>query len=384
MTRVIGIDASRAFGRQRTGTEQYSFQLLEALGALRPEEDFHLYLNARVPPAIALPENFRFRPMPWPRAWTHLRLSAEMASHPPDVLFVPAHVVPLNHPATVVTIHDTGYRAFPEAHRWSSRLALEWTTRWSLVTARRVITPSRHAASTIASLYGTPGDKLVVVPHGYHPRFRVLEPAAIREGLERLGLCQPYLLFVGTLQPRKNLRRVLEAFARAVAGGIPHRLVLAGQRGWLASPLLQLLEREAPGVRARVRLTGYVDDADLPLLYNGADALIFPSLYEGFGMPALEAMACGTPVLTSNTSSLPEVVDDAALLVDPLDTAAIAAGIIAIGGDAGCRAILRERGLRRAAVYSWTGAASATLDILRDVATVSKPKLDHRAGTGPR
>jgi len=195
----------------------------------------------------------------------------------------------------------------------------------------------------------------------------------VRSGLARLGIERPYVLFVGTLQPRKNLARVLEAFGSVVARGLPHRLVLVGQRGWLADPIFAAVQASEPAARERIHLTGYLADDDLPLVYTGADALIFPSLYEGFGLPALEAMACGTPVLTSDTSSLPEVVGEAALTVDPLDTAAIAAGLERLATDEPLRRELRGRGLARAARFTWRRAAERTLAVLeavgRDVAT---------------
>lgn len=368
MTRVLGIDASRAVGRRRTGTEHYAVHVIEALGALEPEERVLLYVNAKHRPALNVPNTFHYRLLPWRRGWTHLRLSAEVALHRPDVLFVPSHVVPLYHPPTVVTIHDVGYRDFPAAHPLRSRLALEATTRWSVATARRVIVPSRHTGSALQRVYNVSEQKLVVIPHGYDPRFRPLAAPLIQEGLERMGIRQPFLLFVGTLQPRKNLHRVLQAFTRAVADGLPHDLVLAGQRGWLTEPLFRELDRAVTAVRGRMHVTGYVDDADLPVLYNGADALVFPSLSEGFGLPALEAMACGVPVLASNTSSLPEVIGDAGLLVDPLDIEAIATGMRVIVDPTGPRDTLRQRGLQRAALFSWQRAARATLDLLRDVA----------------
>ena len=368
MTLHIGIDASRAGTGRRTGTEQYSAQLLEALGALDRQGCYTLYVNGRVRPPLALPPNFRARLIPFPRLWTHLRLSIELAWRRPDVLFVPAHVVPLVHPRTVVTIHDLGYRPFPEAHPPLSRLYLDWSTRWSARVAHRVLVPSAATARDLTSAYGTPPERIVVVPHSYHPRFRPLPPPDVERGLARLGIARPYLLSVGTLQPRKNLARTLEAFAALVARGVPHRLVLVGRRGWLVDPLFAALGRSDSPLRGRVELTGYLADDDLPIVYTGAEALVFPSLYEGFGLPALEAMACGTPVLTSNTSSLPEVVGDAALTVDPLDSGAIVTGLDRLVADRTLREELRGRGLAQAARFSWRRAAERTLATLHEVA----------------
>lgn len=364
----IGIDASRVATGHRTGTEQYSVQLLEALGALDRRNDYRLYFNARTKPELDLPTNFRARMIPFPRLWTHARLALEMVTQLPDVLFVPAHVVPLVHPRTVVTIHDLGYRAFSRAHPWRARLYLDWSTRWSAGAARRIIVPSAATANGLMASYGTPRERIAIVPHGYHLRFRPLPADETATGLARLGITQPYILTVGTLQPRKNLARTLAAFEQLVERGLPHRLVLVGRRGWLSDPIFAALERSGSLMQGRVHITGYLADDDLPIVYNGAEALAFPSLYEGFGLPALEALACGLPVLTSNTTSLPEVVGDAALTVDPLDTAAIADGLARLLTERSLREELRARGLARAQAFSWARAAAATLAVLEEAA----------------
>lgn len=368
MSLRIGIDASRVATGHRTGTEQYSVQLLEALGALDRRNEYRLYFNARAKPDLNLPDNFRARLIPFPRLWTHARLSLEMLAQPPDVLFVPAHVVPLAHPRTVVTIHDLGYRAFPGAHPWRSRQYLDWSSRWSAAVARRIIVPSAATARDLSAAYGTPRERIAIIPHGYHPRFRPLPAGEVAAGLARLGIDRPYILAVGTLQPRKNLARTLAAFERLVARGLPHRLVLVGRRGWLADPLFAALERPGSPARGRISITGYLADSDLPIVYNGAEALAFPSLYEGFGLPALEALACGLPTLTSNTTALPEVVGDAALMVDPLDTNAIADGLARLLTDRALREELRGRGLARARGFSWARTAEATLAVLEEAA----------------
>ncbi len=367
---AIGVDASRAVAGPRTGTEQYSAQLLEALGRLDRRNDYVLYVNGKARPPLDLPANFRARLIPFPRLWTHARLSLELAARAPDVLFVPAHVVPLVHPRSVVTVHGLEYRHFPEAYPRRTRHYLEWSTRWSARAARRVIVPSAATARDLTAVYGTPPGRIAVVPHGYHPRCRPLPPDAVARGLARLGIAPPYILAVGTLQPRKNLARLVDAFAALAARRpeLPHRLVLVGRRGWLDDPIFAALQRPGSPARGRVQITGYLADDDLPIVYNGATALAFPSLYEGFGLPALEALACGTPVLTSDRSSLPEVVGDAGLTVDPLDTAAITEGLERLVLDAGLRQDLRERGLERATRFSWErAAAERTLAVLEEV-----------------
>jgi glycosyltransferase involved in cell wall biosynthesis len=383
----IGIDTSRIAVAARTGTEHYTYELLAALARRDRRTRYTLYCN-RLPAALPpLGPNFALRRIRFPRLWTHARLSAELLAHPPDVLFVPAHVLPLGAPLrrslrTVVTIHDLGYLHFPEAHAPAHRLYLRLSTLWSARAATQLIAVSSATRDDLVRLARAPVEKIAVVHHGLAPRFRPVEdPATLKATLDRYHIRSPYFLYVGTIQPRKNLVRLIEAFAQ-VAGhrsqvaesnneASQHvrlatcdlRLVIAGKRGWLT----ESIERRAGelGVAERVHFTGYVADDDLPALLSGTLAFVFPSLYEGFGMPVLEAMACGAPVLTANTSSLPEVAGDAALLVDPEDSAAIADGLMRLASDAGLRAELRARGLARAALFTWDRCAGATLAVLR-------------------
>lgn len=366
MPATIAIDASRLSVAERTGTERYSYELIAALARIDRWQPYALYTNglpAALPP---LGPNFTLRSLPMPRLWTHGRLGPQLALDRPGLLFVPAHVVPLaGAPPSVVTIHDLGYLAFPQAHTARRRLELHLTTRWSLRAARRVIAISQATKDDLVRHYGADPARIAVVHHGLSAGFRPTEdPGA----LARHGLREPYFLYVGTLQPRKNLARLIEAYARAVRSGGDAGpaawplLAIAGRRGWLT----ETIERRAAqlGIADRVRFLGYVPDADLPALLSGATAFLFPSLYEGFGMPVLEAMACGTPVLTSSTSALPEVAGDAALLVDPGDTDAIADAIARLAADPGLRAELRGRGLARAAQFTWERCARETRAVL--------------------
>ncbi len=363
---LIGIDASRAVLARRTGTERYALEITRALIETAPDDRFVLYFNQPPRPGL-LPrsERVRWRVIPAPRLWTVARLSLEMAARPPDVLFVPAHSLPPITPrATVATIHDLGYLHFPGEHptptRWLRRLA----NRWSARRATRVVAISGATRDDLVRHEGVPAERIGVVHHGSGPLFKpVRDPAVLEAVRARHGLDAPYFLFVGTLQPRKNLERLLAAFDRVAADRPDLLLALVGAGGWQPDRLRAALA----GIRAcdRVRLLGYVDDADLSPLMSGSLGLAFPSLHEGFGLPALEAMACDTPVLTSNTSSLPEVVGAAALLVDPLDVAAIADGLGRLAEDADLRQQLGDRGLARAAGFTWQRAAKETLAVLR-------------------
>ncbi|HEY8291836.1 MAG TPA: glycosyltransferase family 1 protein [Thermomicrobiales bacterium] len=364
---TIAVDASRALPAHRTGTEQYSVFLLRALMTQETSHRWRLYAPGPPPDdLLPLPPRWEWRAIPFPRLWTHLRLSWAMARCRPDVLFVPAHVVPIIHPrATVVTIHDLGYRRFPEAHTASSRRYLDWSTRWSVRAARRVIAVSGATRDDLVAMLDVPEAKITVVHHGIRPTARPAE-AAVHTTLERLGVSRPYVLFLGTVQPRKNLQRLIRAFRQVVDAGLPQTLVIAGRMGWLAEPIRA--EVAACGLTERVHFAGYVADDDLPALYTGADAFALPSLAEGFGMPALEALAYGVPVVAANTTSLPEIIGEAGLLVDPLDEAAIGAALVRALADDTLRARLIAAGPERAARFSWERCARETLAVLERAA----------------
>ncbi|MCC7209967.1 MAG: glycosyltransferase family 4 protein, partial [Anaerolineae bacterium] len=332
----IAVDASRTTVARRTGTENYALQLIRALIALPGDRQFTLYF--RDAPAEGLfPDapNVTRRIVPMRRLWTHLRLAAALWRDRPDVTFVPAHSLPFVFPGpAVVTVHDLGYRFFPAAHPALERLYLDLTTRFSARRAALILADSAATRDDLASIYGVNPARVKVVYPGVEGLTRA-DDAAIFRARKKYGAPEEYLLFVGTLQPRKNITRLVEAFALYLdtTGDRQTALVLAGKTGWLLDPERDIFGALPPDKRRRVIVTGYVADGDIAALYSGARGLVFPSLYEGFGFPVLEAMSCGAPVLCSNTSSLPELAGDAALLVDPNDVRALAAGMTALVGD---------------------------------------------------
>ncbi|MHB1294760.1 MAG: glycosyltransferase family 4 protein [Anaerolineae bacterium] len=368
---LIGIDASRATAAQRTGTENYSLHLIRALLRLGGEHRFCLYMReAPAEELFARSERVAWRVIPFPRLWTHIRLGWETWRHPPDVLFVPSHVVPLLHPRRcVVTVHDLGYLHLPQAHTRWSRLYLDLSTRWNARVARRVIADSEATRADLVRAYGVPPEKVCVAyPAGMEGLAPVSDPAELARVRERYGTGERYLLYVGTLQPRKNLAALVDAFRVLVQQGridADVRLVLAGKRGWLYDVIAAAVEHA--GLGERIILPGYVDAEDLAALLSGALAFVFPSLYEGFGLPVLEAMACDTPVICSNASSLPEVVGDAALLVDPHNVAALADAMAAVCRDAALRAGLVQRGRLWAQTFTWERCAREVLRVLESV-----------------
>ncbi len=364
---LIGIDASRTTAARPTGTENYSLNLIRELVTLGEAHRFRLYFNQPPRPGL-IPEWAEKRIIPFPRMWTHVRLSWEMIEHSPDLLFVPSHVLPLAHPRrSVVTIHDLGYLFHPEAHTLFQNAYLRWSTRYNARAASRVLADSEATRQDLIRHYRIPPERIDVVYPGRNESLApVTDPDALAHVRVRYGLSEAYLLYVGTLHPRKNLVRLVQAFGLVASSQSPDlQLVLAGQKGWLYDEILAQVQRL--GLADRVVLTGYVPDADLPALLSGALAFVFPSLYEGFGFPVLEAMACGTPAICSDVSSLPEVAGDAALLVDPLDTQALAETIGRILADENLRHELVQRGFRQLRRFSWRSCAEKTLGILEGV-----------------
>lgn len=356
---VIGIDASRAVSPHPTGTETYSRHLIRALLDLPSPYRFRLYF--RTPPDDGWAEGAEARIIPFPRLWTHVRLSIEMALRPPDLLFVPAHVLPLIRPRrTLVTIHDLGYRYFPRAHPLFQRLYLDLSTRWNAQVATHILADSEATRADLIRIYRVPPDRITVAYPGYDETLRpVRDLKAITAVRARYGIPGKYFLYLGTLQPRKNLHRLVQAFARLRTDAV---LVLAGRPGWLYEDLFALVQRL--GLQSRVLFPGYVRSEDRAALMSGAVAFVFPSLYEGFGLPVLEAQACGCPVICSNASSLPEVAGDGALLVPPDDVGALAEAMARMEADQTLRTELIARGFANLRRFSWESCAQTVLNVM--------------------
>ena len=289
-----------------------------------------------------------------------------------DVLHSPHHTTPLvpSGCRRVVTFHDLTFFLLPERYPTTRRLYFQTMTRLSARVADAVIVPSEAVRADVMRILGLPPERVFAIPEAAGPAFHPQDAAAVEAVRRRYGLDGPFILSVGSLEPGKNRERLLEAFARLRARGLEHTLVVAGQRAWRyegEEPLAQRL-----GLADSVRFLGHVPQADLPALYSAADLFAFPSLYEGFGLPALEAMACGAPVVASNVSAVPEVVGDAALQVPPLDVEALADAMERLLRDEPLRANLRERGLKRAAGFSWEDTARRTAEVYKWAAEAKK------------
>lgn len=361
---LIGIDASRAITGQRTGTEAYAYFLIQALLplAVARGHQVRLYFN-QPPPADLFPVLPGVEPVviPFARLWTHLRLAYELRQRPCDLFFTPAHVLPLGyHGRSAATIHDLGYHYFPNTHPKQQLPYLRWSSRHNGRTAQQIFADSYATRDDLIRLDGVPAEKIKVVYPGIDPQLQpITDHNQLTAVWQKYQITPPYLLFLSTLHPRKNLVRLVRAYSQS---GLATQLVLAGKTGWLTQPLQAQIAALPPAIQAQIRLTGYVDEADKAALLSGATAVLYPSLYEGFGFPILEAQACGTAVLTANSSSCPEVAGDAALLVDPLDDAALLAGLQRIASDQPFRQTLQQKGYANVSRFSWQQTAVQLLD----------------------
>ncbi len=360
---IIGIDASRAVGRTRTGTENYSWQLIRRLVQFRDRNTWRLYINGggnQLPP---LPVDVDVRDIPSRRLWTHGRLSRELLRHNVAGLFVPAHVVPLYHPPTVVTIHDLGYLHWPETHPARDVRMLDWTTRWSAKVARHIIVPSRQTAHDLEEHYGVAPQKITVIHHGVSDAMSPTPDDSDITLRQRYGLPDQFVLAVGTVQPRKNLPTLARAMALSPKLADLH-LMIAGRPGWMYEDVLQ--DIQSSGLGSRLHMLNYVPDDDLPALYRAASLFVQPSRFEGFGMPVLEAMACGTPVVAARGSSLDEIGGEVAIRFSADDPDELAAQIEDLLGNPVKADAARMAGLAWSAAFTWEQTAEKTRIVLEE------------------
>jgi len=290
-----------------------------------------------------------------------------------DLLHALAFVTPLLSPCpAVVTIYDLSFILYPDSFKRAKCFYLSLFTRLSAGKARRVIAISQSTQRDVVRLLGVPPDKVEVVYCGLDEAFRPLDEDRVAAFRSKRGLPERFILFVGTIEPRKNVTRLIEAFATLrpcdpatlrPCDPATLKLVIGGAKGWFYEDVFARVEEL--GLEDKVMFPGYIPASELPLWHNAAELFVYPSLYEGFGLPPLEAMACGTPVVAANTSSLPEVVGQAGLTVDPLDVEGLAEAMRRALGDEALRQEMRERGLQRAKGFSWTKTAQETVQVYR-------------------
>lgn len=394
---VIGIDASRANIRQRTGTENYSWYVIRHMVELDRSITFILYFDGEPLQELRdLGPNVRYRVLHWRLGllWSQLRLSWEMIWRRPDVLFVPAHTIPLVHPRTVTTVHDLGFERFPELyadkpiggsgsigqilkllvrlcsfgrygtseldyHRWSARFAVRHAT--------RLITVSEFTKREMVDRYRLPPDSITVIHHGIdekayqRPSDEVIRARRAEYGIEKL-----YFVYVGRLEKKKNTALLIDAFVRFRKSRPDVQLVLIGKKGFGWERADKIIRDN--GLTNEVRVLGWIPNEASTAIVAGASAFVFLSEYEGFGMPILESYCIGTPVIASTNASIPEVAGDAAILVSVDDREKICAAMTDILDRPSHATELVRRGKVRVREFTWTSCASQTLEVLRAAA----------------
>jgi glycosyltransferase involved in cell wall biosynthesis len=374
----IGFDITAAI-TQGGGIGRYTREIIHALLAEDQENTYHLY-SARppailpVPDSIPVGDNVYFHPAPLDERWLYrlwyrlrLPLPIQLLTGPVDLFHSPDFVLPpvAGRIPALLTVHDLSFVHYPETFPPSLVRYLNRVVPWSIKRASHILADSKSTRLDLLRIWDVPAEKVSVLYSGVHPRFHpVRDESQQAEVRARYGLGNtPYILAVGTIQPRKNYALLISAFSR-IAGDLPHNLVIAGGKGWLYEAILDQVNN-LPN-KERVRFPGFVADADLPALYSAADLFVFPSLYEGFGLPLLEAMACGVPVLSSNASSLPEVVDEngeAAVLLPPEDEIAWSHAMHRLLTDQDRRERMIKAGLHHARTFSWQTAAQRLLEL---------------------
>lgn len=372
MLMIIGYDANEANVEKRVGVGQYAYEIVRHIAHLLADDQLWIYLKNT--PRIDLPQATEqvkykiFGPKP---LWTQLALPLRLyADKRPSVFFSPAHYAPRFCPApSVITIHDLSYVKFPDLFLKKDLKQLEDWTRYSVKHAAHIITPSRSAKDDVVSHYKYPADKITVIQHGYDSdRFHEnLDPAKTKQVLQSYGISSDYILYLGTLQPRKNVERLIDAFATLIANPEPQTpnllLVIAGKKGWLFESIFKKVQ--SLRLEDKIILTDYVKDEEVPYLYNGAKLYVLPSLYEGFGMPLIEAMACGTPVAGSNVSSIPEVIGPG-LLFNPESAKEIADAIMKVlSMSQDDQQKIQYASIDHAKQFTWQKTAMETLHVLK-------------------
>lgn len=415
---LIGIDASRANKLHKSGTEWYAFYLIRELAQLDSANQYVLYtdrplvggladlgsveVDPMTGPAtfdaegyqlISSPHhNFRAKVLSWPFKffWTLGGLSLEMLFNRPDVLFVPAHTLPLIHPRhSVVTIHDIGFKralSLYEAdrvgykNRWVNYLVrlitgtrygatqtdyLDWSTAFALRAASHIITISEFSKAELLDAYQADSTKLTVVHNGYNDQlYRHLPSAKSDATLIVNGIIKPFIFYVGRLEKKKNISQLIEAFAllKQQHPDLPHKLVLVGNASYGFDEVKYNISEY--GLDNEVIMPGWIEERSMPDIYNAASAFIFPTNYEGFGIPLLQAMACGTPIAASNIAPVREVVGEAAVLFDPNSAQSMADQIFKLLSDQALQDQLKKQGLARVHNFSWRKCAQETLAVL--------------------
>jgi len=381
----IGVD-TRLMHYQPAGISRYTWHLLQALAELDNEDEFTVFQHRKHRSPLIQQANFRRATLyaPVHHKLEQAVLAAELMRFRLDLLHSTDFIPPLYSPIkSVITVHDLAFLHYPHFLTTESAAYYGQIDK-AVVKAAHIIVPSEYTRQDLIGQLGAPADKVTVIHEAANPIFRPLPYAeTLRAVQQRYQLPDRFLLSVGTIEPRKNINGLLQAFAHLRSKYAPGdvALAIAGGKGWLYEETLDLVKTLK--LESSVRFLGRVPDEELHQLYVAARCHIHPAHYEGFGLPPLEAMACGTPTIVSNISSLPEVVGDAALLVNPLDIEEIAVAMQRLLTDDDLHVELSEKGMQRARTFSWDRAARRTLDVYRKVTEPQRASSHRQAATTP-
>lgn len=379
---LIGIDASRGFLKKRTGVEEYSYQIVKALTKVDSQNQYILYLNGQeneeVARGIAWPSNFKFKNISFPRLWVHLALCLAAWRDRLDVLFIPAQAMPIFYPRkTVVTLHGLEYEYYPESYSVFRRFYLRFTTKFSLKHAAKIIAVSENTKKDLIKMYDGDAEKIKVVYHGYNV---LLFPSSLRGGCPKttdeaissdckyVGDKQYsraeklFLLTIGRLEARKNIINLIKAFELLKNDGWGGKLVLVGKAGYGYSEIKKAIFGSP--YQEDIIEKGFVSEEEKLQILQTATVSVFPSFYEGFGMPLLEAFAADVPVAASSASSLPEIGGNACVYFNPENVDDIARKVREILENKSLCQNLIQKGQTRLADFSWQKCARETLSIL--------------------
>lgn len=370
----IGILSDR-LNRSKTGIGIYTYNLIQGLVQTKKDLDnIHLINYEKTKDIYGLDEIIISNPLQkyseksfyfW-----HLLLNNCLRKNTLniDIVHSPENAalfVKLKSQKKVITVYDITPRLFPETFTSLTVLRYRLLFAKSLKTADKIITISDSTKRDLIEHYNIPSEKIVTIYLGVDRRFKPLDQHAVTGYKQTHALNYPFILYVGTLEPRKNIPTLIRAFAKLKKQGLDHKLVIAGGKGWKYHSIFKLIE--VLHLQKEVIFPGYIPAEDLPYLYNAADLFVYPSLYEGFGLPPLEAMACGTPVITSSTSSLPEVVSNAGILVEPSDVNLLAESMRKVLANEVLHASLKAKGLSRAKIFNWENCARETWNVYNDL-----------------
>ena len=340
---VIGIDASRAFAQNRTGIEEYSYQVIKSLMNELKEHQVVLYIRKNQKADFKLPNNWKIKAIKWPYLWTQVGLSLELLFHPVDTLFIPAHTVPIIHPEnTIVTVHGLEYEFCPKAYSFWERVYMRLVIKNSCKWSKKIIAVSKNTKKDLINLYKVPEEKIKVIYEGTN----------LNQNKSIENKDDSYLLFIGRLEERKNILGIVEAFEiLKEKHKIPHKLILAGNSGYGYDSIK--FKVQSSKFKEEIIFKGFVGEEEKFELLRKAGIFLFPSFYEGFGLPILEAQIAGIPVVTSNISSMPEIAGSSAILVDPNKPEEIAEAAFKLISDEILKNDIIKRGFENVKRFSW-------------------------------